>query len=97
VILSKVLFSKLQLATYIYSIHYIFPFEFILGYIIRRLVIIIIITWRNRHFLHVAENQENDCLYFQLCFAELKDYKGRSKRLFKLILAFQGGFWRVLY
>jgi len=40
---SKVLFSKLQLATYIYSIHYIFPFEFILGYIIHRLVVVIII------------------------------------------------------
>jgi len=40
---SKVLFSKLQLATYIYSIHYIFPFKFILGYIVRRLVIIITI------------------------------------------------------
>jgi len=51
----------------------------------------------NRHFLHVAKNQENDCLCFQLCFAELKDYKGRSKRLFELILAFQRGFLRVLY
>ena len=38
---SKVLFSKLKLTTYIYSIHYIFPFEFILGYIVRRLIIII--------------------------------------------------------
>jgi len=38
---SKVLFSKLQLATYICSIHYMFPFEFILGYIVRRLVIIL--------------------------------------------------------
>jgi len=51
----------------------------------------------NGHFLHVAENQENSCLCFQLCFAELKDYKGRYKRLFELILAFQGGFWHVLY
>jgi len=32
-----------------------------------------------RHFLQVAENRENNCLCFQLCFAELKDYKGRSK------------------
>jgi len=43
VIRSKVLFSKLQLATYIYNIHYIYPFEFILGYIVHRLVIIIIV------------------------------------------------------
>jgi len=43
------------------------------------------------HFLQVAENRENDCLCFQLCFTELKDYKGRSKRLFELILAFQDG------
>ena len=48
---SKVLFSKLQLATYIYSIHYIFPFEFILGYIVRRLVIIIIILIINNQVL----------------------------------------------
>jgi len=38
--------------------------------------------------MQVAKNRENDCLCFQLCFAELKDYKGRSKRLFELILAF---------
>ena len=62
-----------------------------------KIIIIIIIIWRNRHFFQVAENLENDCLCFQLCFAELKDYKGRSKRLFELILAFQGGFWCVLY
>jgi len=55
------------------------------------------IIWRNRHFLHVAKNQENDCLCFKLHFTELKDYKGRSKRFFELILAFQGGFWHVLY
>jgi len=35
---SKVLFSKLQLATYIYSIRYMCPFEFILGYIALMLV-----------------------------------------------------------
>jgi len=52
---------------------------------------------RNRHFLQVAENRENDCLCFQLCFAELKYYQRRSERLFELILVFQGGFWRVLY
>jgi len=46
--------------------------------------------------LQVAKNQENDCLCFQLCFAELKDYKGRSERLFELIIAFQGGFWCML-
>ena len=48
-------------------------------------------------FLQVVENQENDCLCFQLCFAELNDYKGKSEKLFELILAFQCGFWHVLY
>jgi len=38
--------------------------------------------------LQVTENRENDCLCFQQCFAELKDYKGRSERLFELIFAF---------
>jgi len=42
--------------------------------------------------LQVAENQENDCLCFQLCFAELKYYQRKSERLFELILIFQGSF-----
>jgi len=35
--------------------------------------LLLLMIWRNRHFLHVAKNQENDGLYFQLCFADTKE------------------------
>jgi len=57
----------------------------------------IIWIWRNGHILQVAENWENNCLCFQLCFAELKYYQRRSEKFFELILVFQGGFWYALY